>query len=62
MLLCDICSNAYALYRQHEQVCDAFSYKVSGNTDALFRPLICYPCAQRINGISKKILGKEIHK
>ena len=62
MLICDICTNAYALYRQHEEVCNAFSYKNEGPPITIFKPQVCYTCARRIDAVTKKVFCRPIQE
>lgn len=58
MLVCDICTNAYALYRQHERVCQMYSKKVNQPADKPFQ--ICYRCARKLDGIAQKVFCGSI--
>ena len=59
MLICDVCNNGYALYKQHEKVCDSFSYKTEGQK-TIFRPQVCYQCARKIHDVTKRIFCSGI--
>ncbi len=60
MLICDICTNAYALYAQHEEACQAFSYKVEGHENAIYKAQVCYQCARRIDNVTRKVFLQPI--
>jgi len=58
MLICDICSNAYTLYKQHEKVCEMYTQKVNQQPEKPFQ--ICYLCARKLDGIAKKVFCGSI--
>ncbi len=62
MLICDVCTSAYSLYRQHEEVCNAFSYRIEGQNGAVFKPQVCYTCARRIDDVTKQVFCKPIQE
>lgn len=60
MLTCDICTTAYTVYRQHEEVRKAFSYNQEGG--GIFKPNVCYKCARRIDDVTKKVFCRPIQE
>lgn len=58
MLICDICTHAYALYKQHEQVCELYSKQVNQPSDKQFQ--ICYLCARKLHGVARKVFSGSL--
>jgi hypothetical protein len=59
MLICDVCTFAYAIYPQHEKVSNAYATNF-GNENFKFKPNICYTCARKIVPIASAIFPKPI--
>lgn len=58
MLVCDICDHAYALYRQHEQVCQLYSQQVNQPPEKPFQ--ICYLCARKLHGVAQRVFSGSV--